>query len=177
MILTGKEIEKQVNKGRIQIGNFDIDRVTTNSYDLLLGTTLLRYTEDVLDPKKENDFELLKIDESGFIMKPGDFLLGSSLEKIGSDHYVPMIHAKSGIARKGLFIHCSTGLIDIGSHGNITFQLTATLPIVLYPKMKIAQVTFWKPKGKINLYEGKYQNSSGPKSSQTYKDFDSPSLE
>jgi len=170
MILTGKEIQIQIGKGKIHISDFDPERITTNSYDLLLGSIALRYKDAVLDPKKNNPVESIEIPESGYTMQAGDFLLGSSSEIVGSDHYVPMIHAKSGIARKGLFVHCSTGLIDIGSHGKITLQLTATLPVILYPNMKIAQITFWKPKGKIKLYKGKYQDSVGPVSSQTFKD-------
>lgn len=171
MILTGIQITKEIKKGRIKISDFDENRITTNSYDLLLGNKVLKYKNEILDPKKENEFEILEIPESGYKMERGDFILGSSKEIVGSDYYVPIIHAKSGIARKGLFVHCSTGLIDIGSHGNITFQLVSTLPVILYPGMKIAQVTFWKPKGKIKLYEGKYQNSDGPQSSKIFNDY------
>ena len=62
-------------------------------------------------------------------------------------------------------------LIDIGSHGVTTFQLYATLPVRIYVDMLIAQVSFWKPLGDIELYKGKYQNSTGPQPSMTYKDF------
>jgi dCTP deaminase len=171
MILTGEEIIKEVKNGRIKISDFNLQRITTNSYDLLLGISVIKYTSEILDPKKENDFEVIILPKEGFRMNSGEFLLGSSAEIIGSDFFVPIIHAKSGIARKGLFVHCSTGLIDIGSHGRITFQLVSTLPIILYPGMKIAQVTFWKPKGKIKLYNGKYQGSVGPQTSQIFKDF------
>ncbi len=171
MILTGNQIIKEVKLGRIKISDFDPQRVTTNSYDILLGKKLLMYSKSILDPKKNNPYKIIKIPETGFEMKSGDFLLGSSEEVVGSDYYVPIMHAKSGIARQGLFVHCSTGLIDIGSHGNITFQLFSTLPIILYPGMLLAQVTFWKPRGKIKLYEGKYQSSKGPQSSQIHKDF------
>lgn len=82
-----------------------------------------------------------------------------------------MIHAKSGIARLGLFVHITADLIDIGSIGNTTFQLYATKNIRIYSGMLIGQVSFWVPKGKIILYEGKYQNSIGPKASQIHKDF------
>jgi dCTP deaminase len=107
----------------------------------------------------------------GFVVNKGDFCLAASVEVVGSYNYVPIIHAKSGIARLGLFIHCSTGLFDIGSIGNVTFQLYSTLPVRIYPGMLIGQVTFWKPKGSIDLYKGKYQGSLGPQPSKIYKDF------
>ena len=172
MILTGNKILEEVGRGKIKVTPFDKKRITTNSYDLRLGDKLIRYTSKVMDPKKEPKFKLIDIPSDGINMKAGDFLLGSTKEKIGSDFYVPIIHAKSGTARMGLFVHITADLIDIGSFGNATLQLYATLPVRLYPGMLIAQVSFWKPQGKIILYKGKYQNSQGPMASMTHKDFD-----
>ena len=170
MILTGKEIEKEVNGGMITITPFNPSCITTNSYDVALGNTLLKYTEEILDPKKNNSYEEILIPPKGIILTKNSFHLGSSCEKIGSNSYVPIVHAKSGIARLGLFVHVTADLIDIGSIGTITFQFYATLPVKIYPGMKIAQVSFWQPKGDIVLYSGKYQNSDGPRSSLSYLD-------
>ncbi len=171
MILTGNKIQKEVGKNKIRINPFNLNRITTNSYDLRLGKNLIQYTSKTLDPKKKANFKKIVIFEKGYLMKPGTFLLGETTEKIGSNFYVPIIHAKSGIARMGLFVHVTANLIDIGSYGKSTLQLFSTLPIKLYPGMLIAQVSFWKPKGKIVLYNGKYQNSDGPRPSLAYKDF------
>lgn len=171
MILTGKKIIEEFKKGKIDISPFDKIRVTTNSYDLSLGNTIIRYKVGVIDPRVEPSYDEITIPEEGLILEAGDFVLGHSEERIGSDFYVPLIHGKSGIARMGLFVHVTADLIDIGSHGVTTFQLYATLPVRIYPKMLIAQVSFWVPLGGIALYKGKYQNSTGPRPSQTYKDF------
>jgi dCTP deaminase len=171
MIITGREIEEQVASGRVKIEPFRAQHLTTNSYDLTLGDKYLTYEDEILDPRVQPNSKVRQIPESGLQMSPGDFLLGESLEKIGSDFYVPKIHAKSGIARLGLFVHITADLIDIGSYGKTTFQLYATLPIVLYPGMLIAQVTFWRPEGRISLYTGKYQGSDGPQPSKTYLDY------
>ena len=104
-------------------------------------------------------------------MKAQEFYLGSSLEIVGSNKFVPLIHAKSGIARQGLFVHVTADLIDIGFMGNITFQFHPTKDILITPNMLIGQVTFWKTIGEINLYDGKYQFSKGPQISKTYLDF------
>lgn len=170
MILTGPEIEKQVSLNQITIEPYVSSSVTTNSYDLTLSGQYIRYTSKVLDPKEEPQYEALQIPNDGLLLQKGDFILGASNEIIGSNHYVPLIHAKSGIARMGLFVHVTADLIDIGSHGNTTFQLYATLPIKIYKDMKIAQVTFWTPQGEIKLYDGKYQGSKGPQPSKVYKD-------
>lgn len=163
MILTGKEIAKEVGKGGITITPFDPDCITTNSYDLAIGDHLLKYREEILDPRKNNQVEELIIPENGLVLPGGSFHLGASRERIGSNFYVPIIHAKSGIARLGLFVHVTADLIDIGSCGVTTFQLFATIPVRIYPGMKLAQVSFWQPKGEIVLYNGKYQNSKGPR--------------
>ena len=170
MILTGEEIKKEVHLGGIVIEPFSESHVTTNSYDLTLGDTLLRYKEEVLDPRENNEYEEIKIPEDGLILSKGSFHLGASREKIGGNSYVPIIHGKSGVARLGLFIHVTADLIDIGSCGVTTFQFFATLPVKVYPGMKIAQVSFWQPKGEIVLYKGKYQGSSGPRTSLSYLD-------
>lgn len=170
MILTGQEIIKNTKDGKIKIDPFYETHATTNSYDLKLGANYIRYTSEILDPKTEPQFITNPIPPEGLTLKKGDFVLASSEEKIGSDYFVPLIHAKSGVARLGLFVHVTADLIDIGSYGNVTFQLYATLPVTIYPGMAIAQATFWVPKGEIKLYDGKYQGSDGPQPSKIYMD-------
>jgi dCTP deaminase len=171
MILTGEEIRRQHGEGRIVISPFDAKKVSTNSYDLSLGGEYLVYTSEVLDPARENEYEVRRIPSDGLNVEKSAFILGHSVETIGSNYYVPIIHAKSSIARLGLFIHVTADLIDLGSIGNVTFQMYATMPIRLYANMTIGQVSFWVPKGKIILYGGKYQNSKGVRPSQSYRDF------
>ncbi len=171
MILTGEEIKRQVKKGNVILKPFNSKNVTTNSYDLTFGDKYLVYINKILDSARENKYKIKKIPKGGLLLKKGDFILGHSKEIIGSKKFVPLIHARSGIARLGLFVHITADLIDIGSIGNITFQLYATKNIRIYSGMLIGQVSFWVPKGKIILYKGKYQNSIGPRASQVHKDF------
>jgi dCTP deaminase len=171
MILTGPEIAKQVRANRIRIDPFDDAQITTNSYDLRLGRKYLRYTSPVIDVRQKAEYEVFDIPETGLMLEARTFLLAETYERFGSDHYVPLIHAKSGTARSGLFVHVTADLIDIGSFGKSTLQLYATIPVKVYPGMLIAQVTFWTPTGDIKLYEGKYQNSQGPMPSMTYLDY------
>ena len=171
LILTGNKITEEVLNGKIVIEPFDPAAVTTNSYDLTLGDKLVMYTDEVLDPKKEPHTRTFEIPDEGYEMKRGEFLLGCSNEFVGSDFYVPIVHAKSSIARLGLFIHITSGLFDIGCKCNVTFHLYATMPVRLYKNMPIAQITFWKTAGEIRLYHGKYQNDKGPVASRIYKDF------
>ncbi|MBQ8785222.1 MAG: dCTP deaminase [Alphaproteobacteria bacterium] len=171
MILTGNKIIEEVKNNHIIIKPFNKDAVTTNSYDLTLSDKLVIYTDEILDPKKEPHTKIVEIPDEGYELKRGEFLLGSSNEFVGSDFYVPIVHAKSSIARLGLFIHITSGLFDIGCKCNVTFHLYATMPIKLYKNMPIAQLTFWKTLGDIKLYNGKYQNDHGAVASRIYKDF------
>ncbi len=171
MILTWKEILKEYNNLKIKISNFNEKNITTNSYDLYLWDEILIYKEEVLDTKKENNYEIKKIPKEWLLLNQWDFVLASTKEKIWSNFYVPIIHNKSWIARLWLFVHITADLIDIWSYWNSTLQLFATLPVKIYPWMKIAQVSFWQPKWDIELYKWKYQNSKWPKASKIFLDF------
>ena len=140
MILTGNEIKKRVDSEEITINPFIIDNLSTNSYDITLDNHIVKYKEKVIDPKKESNYEIIEIPEEGYVLQKGDFVLGSSKEVIGSDCYVPLIHAKSGIARLGLFVHVTADLIDIGYKGNITFQLYSVNRLKIYKTGRLMNV-------------------------------------
>ena len=169
MILTGNEIISRHQGGELFIEPFSAEQVNPNSYDLRLGSTLLSYRETIIDVKSPAAYELVQIPPKGIVLEKDKFYLGSSQEIVGSTHFVPILHAKSGIARLGLFVHITADLIDIGSMGQITFQLLPTMNIRVFSGMRIAQMSFWQTKGVIKLYQGKYQNSSGPQPSRIYE--------
>jgi dCTP deaminase len=171
MILTGKEIEKQVKKGRIQIEPFDKSQINPNSYDFRLGPRVKYYVNEILDPKVRQDVIEEIIPKDGYILYPGRIYLGHTFEVMGSDYYVPIIRGRSSTARLGLFVHVTADMIDIGSHNQWTLQLYPVQPLKIYPYTLIGQVTFWKPYGEKVLYNGKYQGSMGPQESKIYLDF------
>ncbi|MFI6324805.1 dCTP deaminase [Nonomuraea sp. NPDC050556] len=171
MILTGLEITRQHREGRLTIDPFTPEQVNPNSYNFRLGSTLKTYVPEVLDVAKPNPAVEITIPEDGFVLRPDRIYLGHTVEVMGSDHYVPIIRARSSIARLGLFVHVTADLIDIGSHNQWTLQLHAVQPVRVYPGLLIGQVTFWQVHGKITLYEGKYQGSRGPRESEIHRDF------
>lgn len=172
MILTGPEIEDQVEKRNIIIEPFDPKNLNPNSYDFRLGGCLKTYKEKYLDANRLNETTTIKIPQSGILLQPDTLYLGHTSEKIGSNSYVPIIKGKSSIGRIGLFIYITADLVDIGYLGQFTLMMHSVQPVKIYPNMRIGQVTFWKVEGDINLYSGKYQNSQGPNASQSYKDFE-----
>ena len=169
MILTGKRLTEEVSKGRIEIDPFNGKLVNENSCDVTLGSSLLVYTDPVVDTAKKNPTLCIDIPHSGLVLEKGKFYVGYIVEYIGSEFYVPMLHGLPSVARKGLFIHVTANLIDIGNHANFSLQLYPTEHIRVYPGMQIAQVSFWRVSGRVRLYKGKYKNVRGPAASQSYE--------
>ncbi|MEU8889859.1 dCTP deaminase [Streptomyces sp. NPDC048442] len=172
MILTGPEIHAQVKSGHIDIEPFDAALLSPNSYDFHLGDSIGWYTEEVLDCARENPFEHHTIPADGIVLFPDKIYLAATRERIGSDHFVPIMRARSSTARLGVFTHVTADLIDIGSHGLLTLQLHAVQPVRIYPGMLIGQVTFWRVQGDVVLYDGKYQAADRAMPSQSYRDFE-----
>lgn len=171
MILTGSEIKKQALKGKITISPFDEKCLNPNSYNVELGDYLKVYECDVLDSKLPMPTKIVNIPDDGIVLQPNKIYLGFTKEVVGSGFFVPTITGRSSSGRLGLFVQITADLVDIGFKGNLTFQLHAVQPLRIYKGMKIGQIMFWKPKGHIKLYDGKYQNSVGPQQSQVWRDF------
>jgi deoxycytidine triphosphate deaminase len=171
MILTGSEIKKQVELGRIHIVPFIEENINPNSYNFRLGKTLKIYKNLVLDSAVPNDYDEIEIPEEGFVLEPNKLYLGHTIEEMGSDLYVPTMQARSSVGRLGLYIYLNSGLGDIGFKKQWTLELQAIHPLRIYAGMKVGQMLFWKPLGKIILYNGKYKDSVGPQTSQIWKDF------
>ncbi|MDP9988316.1 dCTP deaminase [Arthrobacter sp. KFRI-F3372] len=160
-----------MSQGAITIEPFTPDQVNPNSYDFRLASTLLTYDDDTLDTAAPNSTSAIRIPKDGLVLRPDRIYLGATEEKMGSNEFVPIIRGKSSIARLGLFINITADLIDLGSFNNWTLQLHAVQPLRIYPGMLIGQVTFWVPQGARSLYSGKYQGATGPRASESYRDF------
>ena len=57
---------------------------------------------------------------------------------------VARLEGKSSLGRLGLLIHSTAGYVDAGWDGQLTLELSnaASLPITLYPGMKIGKISF-----------------------------------
>jgi len=171
MILSGMKIQEKVFSKEITIDPFFPSQINPNSYNFRLGKTLKVYDDEILDPKKDNKTRLIEIPSEGYLLEPTKLYLGHTEEIMGSNLYVPIIRGRSSIGRIGLFIHITADLIDIGSINQWTLQMHCVQPLRVYSGMLIGQVTFWTVEGEIKLYNGKYQGSRGPMSSQIHQDF------
>jgi dCTP deaminase len=186
MILSDKDIKKALKNGQISIDPLFPGSIQPASVDLHLGPDFLVFSTDqhtCIDPKQPIDdmMKAVKIDDKRqFILHPGEFALGMVYEVVGvADNMVGRLEGKSSLGRMGLIIHATAGYLDPGNKLKMTLELSnlSTLPIKLYYKMPIAQMSFTplsssaeNAYGKTKL-NSKYYGAMKPQASQYYKNF------
>ena len=173
MILSGKEIKKQVKEGSIAIDPFTDEQINPNSYNLRLHPDLLIYDNDILDMREKNSASPLVIPENGLLLEPHKLYLGRTVERTSTDKYVPMLEGRSSVGRLGLFIHITAGFGDIGFDGFWTLEIFCVQPIRIYSGLEICQIFYHTIDGDFDLYRSKkYQSNKGVQPSMLYKDFE-----
>lgn len=186
MILSDRSIREAIEARRILVEPLDEACLQPSSIDVKLSSlfrVFRNHSAAVIDVKKDlTDLtELVEVPDDGvFMLHPGEFVLGSTLERIAiADDLVARVEGKSSLGRLGLLIHSTAGFIDAGFDGHITLELSnvANLPITLYPNMKIGQVSFMtmttaadRPYGK-GASGSKYQGQRGPTPSRYFENF------
>lgn len=171
MILSGKEIESRIND-EIIIDPFDKNRINPNSYNLSLHNELIMYKNSLLDMKKDNKVEKLKIPSNGLVLEANRLYLGRTVEYTETRNLVPMLEGRSSIGRLGLFVHVTAGFGDVGFKGFWTLEIFCIQPIKIYPNVEICQVYYHTLEGSHENYtSGKYQDNQGIQPSLLYKDF------
>ncbi|MGH8952946.1 MAG: dCTP deaminase [Acidimicrobiia bacterium] len=187
MIFSDRSIREAIDSGLIQIDPFEPSHVQPSSIDLRVGNGFRvfvnhRYSQiDPRDPQSDLTQLVEVAEDEPFMLHPGEFVLGSTLErvKLGTD-VVARLEGKSSLGRLGLLIHSTAGFIDPGFEGHITLELSnvATLPIAIYTAMKIGQISFYQMTTEADFPYGspelgsKYQGQSGPTASRSHRDFE-----
>src|SRR4051812_48897755 len=177
VVLSDRDIRAAVASGRIGIDPFDPECVQPASVDIRLDRffRVFRSTRHAyIDLAKPLDdiTELVEVKrEERFILHPGEFVLGSTRERIRlADDLVSRVEGKSSLGRLGLLIHSTAGFIDPAWDGHITLELSNvnTIPITLYPGMRIGQLSFFpltspaeRPYGSPEV-GSHYQGQTGP---------------
>ncbi|TMK81655.1 MAG: dCTP deaminase [Actinobacteria bacterium] len=186
MILSDRSIREEIELGRIEIDPFDERSVQPSSVDLHVDRTFRTFHNaryPFIDVKKEMPelTELVEVpDDTPFILHPGEFVLGSTVERVRlPDDLVARLEGKSSLGRLGLLIHSTAGYVDPGWDGYLTLELSnvANLPITIYPAMKIGQISFFRLTTAADRPYGsqgrgsKYQGQRGPTASRFYEEF------
>jgi len=186
VLLSDRDIKAEIDAKRVQLDPFDAAMVQPSSVDVRLDRFFRvfenhRYPH--IDPAEEQPDLTRMVEPDGvepFILHPGEFVLGSTYESVTlPDDVAARLEGKSSLGRLGLLTHSTAGFIDPGFSGHVTLELSnvATLPIKLWPGMKIGQLCFFRlsspaehPYGSAK-YGSRYQGQRGPTPSRSYQNF------
>ena len=187
MVLSDATISRALEEGRIEIDPYDEALLQPSSVDVRVDRFFRVFRNNrypYIDVKVEQEelTELVEVEgDHPFILHPGEFVLGSTLERVSlPDDLVARLEGKSSLGRLGLLIHSTAGFIDPGWDGHVTLELSnvANLPITIYHEMKIGQISFMQlteptstPYGTGSL-GSKYQGQRGPTPSRYWKNFE-----
>lgn len=186
VIFSDRTIREAIEDGRIEIDPFDPSFVQPSSIDLRVDRYFRVFENHKyahIDPKAAQLDLTTMVEVDGdepFILHPGEFVLGSTLERVRlANDIVARLEGKSSLGRLGLLIHSTAGFVDPGFNGYLTLELSnvATLPIAIYPEMKIGQLSFYQLTTEADHPYGsdtagsKYQGQRGPTASRVHEDF------
>lgn len=186
MLLSDRDIASALNSGKIALDPYQKQMLQPSSIDVRLDRLFRLFNNHkypFIDPAEDQP-ELTRLietrPEEPFILHPGEFVLGSTYERLSlSADLAARLEGKSSLGRLGLVTHSTAGFIDPGFSGHITLELSnaATLPIKLWPGMKIGQLCFFKlssaaqhPYGSEE-YGSRYQDQRGPTASRSFLNF------
>lgn len=186
MLLSDKDIKSEIQSGRIGMDPFDIEMIQPSSIDVRLDRFFRVFENHKyphIDPSTEQSELTREVSTDGnepFVLHPGEFVLGSTYEVVTLPNDIAArLEGKSSLGRLGLLTHSTAGFIDPGFSGHVTLELAnvATLPILLYPGMKIGQVCFFRmtsesehPYGS-SVYGSRYHGQRGPTPSRSHLNF------
>lgn len=186
-VLSDRDIRSELETGRVVIRPYDASDLQPSSVDLHLDRSFRVFRNnrypyiDVRNPQPDLT-ELLHVEpEEPFILHPGEFVLGQTLEWVElPNDLVARLEGKSSLGRLGLLIHSTAGYVDPGWKGNLTLELSnvANLPIALYFGMRIGQISFFRMSSAVERPYGspelgsKYQGQSEPTASAFHADFE-----
>lgn len=186
MLLSDRDIRGEVDRGRVVVEPFEAAMVQPSSIDVRLDwffRVFENHRYPHIDPAEEQPELTRLVEPDGdepFVLHPGEFVLASTYEVITlPDDVAGRLEGKSSLGRLGLLTHSTAGFIDPGFSGHVTLELSnvATLPIKLWPGMKIGQLCLFRlsspaehPYGSA-AYGSRYQNQRGPTASRSHLNF------
>src|SRR4029453_10429615 len=186
MVLSDRTIERLLAEGRIEIAPYDPSLLQPSSVDVRVDRYFRVFRNSrypYIDVKQEQEdlTELVQAEGEPFTRPPGEFVLGSTLERVRlPDDLVARLEGKSSLGRLGLLIHSTAGFIAPGWDGHVTLELSnlANLPLPILSGGKIGQVSFMRvaepgetPYGSGAL-GSKYQGQRGPTPSRYWQNFE-----
>jgi dCTP deaminase len=186
VLLSDRDILTELDGGRVQLEPLTRDMIQPSSIDVRLDKFFRVFDNHKyphIDPAADQSDLTREVEvasDETFVLHPGEFVLGSTYEVVTlPDDIAARLEGKSSLGRLGLLTHSTAGFIDPGFSGHVTLELAnvATLPIKLYPGMKIGQLCFFRlsspadnPYGSAK-YGSRYQGQRGPTPSRSHANF------
>lgn len=186
MLLSDRDIQAELDAGQVGIEPYHDEMLQPSSVDVRLDKFFRLFDNHkypMIDPAQEQPdlTRLVEVDDGEpFVLHPGEFVLGSTYEVVSlPDNLAARLEGKSSLGRLGLLTHSTAGFIDPGFEGHVTLELSnmATLPIALWPGMKVGQMCFFKlssptqnPYGS-EKYKSRYYGQRGPTASRSHLNF------
>jgi dCTP deaminase len=186
VLLSDRDIKAVIDSGRVRLEPYDEAMVQPSSIDVRLDKYFRLFDNHkypFIDPAEDQPdlTRLIEIErDEPFILHPGEFVLGSTFEVVTMpDDLAARLEGKSSLGRLGLLTHSTAGFIDPGFSGHVTLELSnvATLPIKLWPGMRVGQLCFFRlssptenPYGSAK-YGSRYQGQRGPTASRSFQNF------
>lgn len=186
MLLSDRDIKAEIDSDRVRLDPYDPAMIQPSSIDVRLDKYFRLFDNHkypVIDPAQDQPdlTRLVEVEpDDGFVLHPGEFVLGSTLETVSlPDDLAARVEGKSSLGRLGLMTHATAGFVDPGFSGHVTLELSnvATLPIILWPGMKVGQLCFFRltsaaenPYGS-EKYGSHYQGQRGPTASRSFQSF------
>jgi dCTP deaminase len=186
VLLSDRDIKAEIDGGRVRLEPYDEVMVQPSSIDVRLDKFFRLFDNHkypFIDPAEDQPdlTRLIEVErDEPLILHPGEFVLGSSFEVVTlPDDLAARLEGKSSLGRLGLVTHSTAGFVDPGFSGHVTLELSnvATLPIKLWPGMKVGQLCFFRlsspaehPYGSAK-YGSRYQGQRGPTASRSFQNF------
>lgn len=186
VLLSDRDIAAQLDAGRIRLDPFEPLLIQPSSVDVRLDRFFRLFDNHkypVIDPAQAQPelTRLVEVEaEEPFVLHPGEFVLAATLEQVTlPDNIAARVEGKSSLGRLGLLTHATAGFIDPGFTGHVTLELSnvATLPIMLWPGMRIGQLCFFQLSSPAEYPYGSqqrgshYQGQRGPTASRSFENF------
>jgi len=120
-----------------------------------------------LEQTKEIRYDRLKLTKKGFLLKQNDFILASTIERIKTSRDIlGHLEGRSTIARLGLQIHCTSGVIDSNYDDPRAIVLEikniGVFDVLIKPRMPIGMLLLSKLSEPImQKSQSQYRNQNG----------------
>jgi len=186
VLLSDRDIRAELESGRVVLDPYDPAMIQPSSIDVRLDRYFRLFDNHryaVIDPSTEQPdlTRLVEVEpDEPLVLHPGEFVLGSTYEQVTlPDDVAARLEGKSSLGRLGLLTHSTAGFVDPGFSGHVTLELSnvATLPITLWPGMKVGQLCFFRLSSPAEHPYGsgasgsRYQGQRGPTASRSWLNF------